>query len=233
FACLVFASLCLSLEIYRLSTIPKINLVKNTGTLVVTSVAGTILFAESPNYLTAIRIGLMVIASVLLFLGDKKTDKNGENKPRIKEKIKFFILILCLVADGCLVTLLTKSFATDEKVTDANSFYFFTNVIIIAFGVIWLIIVSKGKLKNAVNGIKGLKPSGYFFIIAGTLSANVISLITVPLVAILDVASFSAYTSALTMVGCFVASVVYRERQSALTVVSVCLAALSCLLSAI
>lgn len=241
FSVTVLAALLLTLAVYRFAKIPTVTVVKSTLSLIATAALGTWLFDERPDGVTGLRIVLLLVASLLLYASarhqERRAEKEEGDRPDrpagLGRKIGFVLTMGLLIANTCAVTLLTKSYAIRDDVSDANSYYFATNLILLGMGLVWLLIAGRGKFRRVAEGLGELRLADYLYILLTTLSSNVNSLVSIPLAAMLDVAAYSACTSALGIVGAAVSSVCFREKQDAFSVSAIVIAAVSFLIGVI
>ena len=245
FSVVCFLSSLVNLIIYHFAKIPTVSVVNSTLSLITTSLLGTLLFSEKIGWSTVLRIVLLVCASLLLYraatVNEKKeqaapTDgpaSDGAKKPYgIGRKLCFVLLMAVLIGVSCSSTLLTKSFSVRDDVSDVNSYYFATNVFLFGGGIVWLLVASRARFGQFCDGLTGFRPVYLLFIVLATLCGNISSLLTIPLLDRLEVASYSAYTSAIGITASAVASLVYREKQNVWSVSAILLAVVSFLLGA-
>ena len=237
FSAVVLSSLVLTLAIYRYASIPAVSVIRSTFNLLTTSLLGSVLFSEKIAANTWVRIALLIVASILIYFSrtgvKRKSEPNAAKDAGRGNRAIFILLMALLVLSACFTTLITKSFSAREDVTDANSYYFATNLIMLLAGTVWLLAVGKGDLHRVGAGLKNLKIRDYAVIVLQTVSSNVVSLVTVPLVAMLDVASFSAYSSAISVVAATVASICFREKQNVFSLSAIVIAIVSFLIGAL
>lgn len=240
YAVIVLVALLVMLIIYRYASIPTVSVIKNTLTLLVTSAVGSALFDEEFSWMTGLRIVLLILASGLIYYAQCREMQGGDDADRAaaaagqrKKRTVFLILMAVLVLDICATTLLTKSFALREDVSDSASYCFATNVFLFGMGAVWLLIVGWGKRGEIAHGLRRLRPKHYLSIAMQTISSNVVSLVSIPLTAMLAVASYSAYTSAIGIIAATLASLCFREKQNRYSVAAILIAIVSFLIGAI
>ncbi len=227
----------MTLAVYHYAGVGVISVIRTTFGLLATSVLGTLLFSEKPGLTAAVRIGMLMIASVLIYLSQavgqgKRT--RGEKKPEAAwtagRRLVFIGLMALIVLDGCASTFLTKSFALRTDVCDANSYYFATNILLLLIGVIWLLIAGRGRIRATLQTFTSHGVTDYLLMILYTVSSNVGSLLAIPLAAMLPVASNTAYGSALGITAAALSSVCFGERQNVFSVLAYLIAIASFLI---
>jgi drug/metabolite transporter (DMT)-like permease len=121
-------------------------------------------------------------------------------------------IIICIVASlsGLLATVTSKAFASDERVSDTNSLFFFTNVIMIALSLIFVFIFKKaGKANEASDKLKLWQ---YGMIFLTTLASNIASLLQVLILETGNVSMYAPLSGALSLMAAQTVSVLYREK---------------------
>lgn len=233
YAVIVLCSLVTELAIFRYAKIPTVSVIRSTCSLTVTSVTGTLLFSEHFSPVNFLRIALLIVASVLIYISQIRANppqKNENEKKNNQNHVVFFLLMAFFVLIGTASTLVTKSFALRTDVSDANSYYFATNLILIVLGLIWLLFTGRGNLRGTLRGLREIRPVNYLFIVVQTVSSNLASLSALPLVGMLAVASYSAYTSAIGVTASAVTSLFFREKQDRYSVIAILIAVTSFLI---
>ena len=180
---------------------------KSSISLVVTAISGYVLFSENVTLLSLIRIALMLGATFAVYY-NTKTDKSlpSGNKTRL------IGIVLCIIAafGGVIATVTSKAFANDTRVTDTNSFFFLTNVIIVVFSALVVLILNISSRKREKSD--RIKPWQYGMIFVTTIMSNISSVISVLILESGDVSLYAPLSGALNLVSAQTVSVFYREK---------------------
>lgn len=221
----------LSLIAYKIVDVSKFVLITTACSIFATSVAGAIVFKEEIALRTALRIVIMVVAVVISFLDKGRRGKVTEKQPLTAKKIIILILIVIeTIFVTASVTILTKFYTLDNRVLDENSWFFFTNVFLVLFVSVALLVYGLKERDKLKNALKMLKPKKMVVLVGNTISSNVISLVGVYLLAITSVSFYTPLTSALALVAGLVTSLIFREKLGILSYVAVAIAAVSVIL---
>lgn len=196
-----------TIPLYRYMGIAEAGVCKSSISLVVTAISGYVLFSEKVTLLSLIRIALMLGATFAVYY-NTKTDKSlpSGNKTRL------IGIVLCIIAafGGVIATVTSKAFANDTRVTDTNSFFFLTNVIIVVFSALVVLILNISSRKREKSD--RIKPWQYGMIFVTTIMSNISSVISVLILESGDVSLYAPLSGALNLVSAQTVSVFYREK---------------------
>ena len=197
-----------AIPIYRYMGIAEANVCRSCISFAVISVSGYIIFSEKVTPVSVIRILLMILATLTVYFGHKDI-QNEKNKDKKAMGIGIFI---CIVASfsGLLATVTSKAFAADERVSDANSLFFFTNMIMIVLSLIFVLAFKMAGKANAASD--RLKSWQYGMIFLTTLASNISSLLQVLILETGNVSMYAPLSGALNLLAAQTVSVLYREK---------------------
>ena len=192
YSLIVMVSLSFSLVILRYIGISESGIITSTGTLILTSLTGFLFFREAVTLASVLRIILMLLATFSIFLSGKK-------KQSSQTKISVTGLLLCLgsILVGVGNSLINKLFATDPLVTDSNSFFFLTNLFLVAIILLVILVTSKGSLVQCIRELKGMSGGHYLMILLNTVSSNISSLLSILILAQVSVSLHAPLSSAI------------------------------------
>ena len=123
YAALALVSYFTNLPAYRYLGISQVGVLSTGGRLILSMLAGGMLFGERLTWISVLRMALMLAATVLLFFEDRKG--KAENEARRDRKLLVGgLLCAVLIAEGTLAGVLSKYIALDPLVPDANSLFF-------------------------------------------------------------------------------------------------------------
>ena len=174
--------------------IAYISIISSAGTLLFTSLLGVFCFAEAFTWQVALRIVLMLSASVFIFL---------EQREDTQMRWQAILPVVGLVVGGVGNYLVLKLYTQTPHVASEDSFFFFTNLILVVGAVGW-ILVKRQKFRFP------LKRSLPF--VANTLCCNGISLVSILLIARTEAVFYNPVSSAIATLCVMLASVIFREK---------------------
>ncbi len=180
YAVVVLASYFTRLPAYRHLGVAEVGLISSGGSLVLSMLAGALLFGERLTLVSVLRMALMLASLFFLFL-DRKSHapkKTGEGKKAIGA-----LLGLGLVAVGVVSGICSKYIAIDPLVPDANSLFFMTNVFTSSAALICLPLLCKGKVRAIGAEFVSIAPVQYLMILISTVASNIQSLLAVLILA--------------------------------------------------
>ncbi|MBE6548943.1 MAG: hypothetical protein E7670_00780 [Ruminococcaceae bacterium] len=214
YAVIAAVSIISGVVVYRYASISNVNVVSSSCGMICTAIVGWIFFTEKVDRLNIIRLIIMLVAIVFVFFDQKK--KESAIKPTMERKkgdlFSLAIIITIITVCGCANTVVLKAFAMSKKVTDENSFFFLTNVFLLIVALTIFMaecIQKKGEFKNSAEL---LHPKKLIAIGGNTVCSNISSLVSVLIVAQLDVSIYSPISSALGIIVGLVGSLIFRER---------------------
>lgn len=226
YAALALLSYFTNLPAYRYLGVSEVGVLFTGGNLILSTVAGCVLFGERLTWISLLRVVLMLTAAVLLFFEDRKG--SSENARR-RDRKQLIGLLLCavLIVQGTLAGIVSKYIALDPLVPDANSLFFMTNLIITAVSLFALPLLCRGRIGTCVSEFRSIAPMQYLMILVSTAASNVSSLLGVLILAADAFTLFVPLSGALTILSTeAVAVLVVRERPRILPVTLACAAML-------
>jgi len=210
-AATVAVSLVSTLVAYRLVKIAAVNILCSATTLISGLVFGYFVFDESMNRTVIWKMILMFLSVGAIFLDERGKGEVSENAvPNRKGKITAALVGLIFVCFSG--TLIGKSFAVSERVTDEKTYFFFTNVLLVlGAGVVftWQCIRQKGELRRS---LQLLKPLRLLYLSGSTVCTNLSGIIKIGLMAQMAVSVYNPMISALGVVVGVASSLVFREK---------------------
>lgn len=203
----IFINYFFSLAIYKYMGIAESTFIKAGLSLVLLTVSGMIIFGERLTPLIVVQIILMLLTFLTIFFGNKKDVKT--------KGVTAIGLFLCLggVILGVICGIIAKAFAGDSRVTDENSFFFITNVFIVAFALLSVLVTNKINLK--IIGKKFVQVSwlGYLLIAVCVLASNISSLLQIEILRISDLILYTPLSGALNLLAAEVVAVFIAKEK--------------------
>lgn len=201
--------------LYRYMSIADATVSICASMLIVNAIFGHVVFDEVIGYKTTIKIVLMLIAVGLVYFstGEKKKSKQGG-------KLAMFWVII-QTASGVGATVVTRMFAREPMITDNNSLYFTTNLIMLIFAIVILCYYFAKDFKSAKLIIGEFKLKSTLVIGASTLCSNISSVCAVLILAVLDISVYTPVNSAVGILSSAAASVLLKERFNVQSIMAV------------
>lgn len=220
YSAIVIFSLVFNLIIYKLIDIASLTVILSALGLITTSSVGMMLFNEPPEYKNLLRIAIMLACVFLVFLDGKRHTSENSSSANKKFTAKTALTLLALLTLNCASTIVCKYFSTDVRVTDENSYFFFTNVFLVLGGI--AVVISDLFLhpKDVKNALDVLRPSNLVSIAGNTVCSNIGSLVGLLLIAQMNVSVYTPISSAIGILAGFVASLCFREKVGAFSYIA-------------
>ncbi len=210
FTLFMIASVCVSLLF--LSMVPmSVNAVTSVaGGIVMSTFVGALFFKERMDLNFILSAIIMIICIVLPYFSKKDLKINSF-------KVIFICLINILI--GGMITIITKLYAVDDRVTGANMFYLIINLLsLVITGVILFWYKVKGEFRWFT-----FKQIGSLAI-QNTIS-NICSVILITILASMPLSLYSIISSSVTLISeTLISRLYFKEKQSKTIYASVALA---------
>lgn len=216
YALIVALSLVLSLYVFSRLTVSVSSITNSSGSIITSSLFGLIFLAEKSSLKLFSALILMLLAVIFPFIKKEKAAK--------MKKARICTCILSFLMAGSS-NVYTKIFSITPGVTDANSFFFVTNFIIVVFCALITIIYS---ITVKCSPFKAFNKNQVLNICSRTVISNVGSLISIIIITALPISVYTVVTSSVGLIGTALLSRFYFKEPmplfSKLSVVSALLA---------
>ena len=227
YALIAAASIILKMTAFGLASVSGVNIIMSGCNLICSLALGALIFSEDITPIKIVRVALMLASIVFTFLEAKRLDaakEKAEERAKGKKGIKLFIVLALIILVSCIDIVTLKLFTRNTRVLDENSFFFWTNVLLVA-GCLLIVLFDVIKKKGADKEIFVLfKPKNLATTAGVTVSSNVGSLTSLALLALMDVSVYTPVTAALGVVSGVVASLIFREKLGVFSYISALLA---------
>ncbi len=172
FALFIFINYFFGLAVFKFMGIAEATFVRSGISLTFTTLMGVFFFEEKFTLVSLAQLSLVFLTLLAVFLPSAKKSPKARS-------VTLTGLLLCVGSSvlGTLCSCVSKSFATDGGVTDENSFFFLTNVFIVAMAVVSVLVTNKMSPKAMGTKFKDIPLIGYLMIIVNVLSSNISSLL--------------------------------------------------------
>ena len=229
----VILTLVLSIFVYRYATFSFVTFVSGSVSLMLSLLVGNLLFNEVISPDKILRIALMLVATFVIFLGNKNKDNKKSSSEEHQTNIvkrNFVIACVIIVLNSILAAVATailKFYAGDPNVTDQNSFFFATNI----FSALLVLPIlpftmkkNKVKMSELFRMVKSKKT---VYSAVTTINSNIRSIIQILILGMMDVSIFSPISSALGFVAVAIATPIIGEKLNKYTVIATIIAIVS------
>ena len=229
----VILTLVLSIFVYRYATFSFVTFVSGSISLMLSLLVGNLLFNEVISPDKILRIALMLVATFVIFLGNKNKDNKKSSSEEHQANIaksNFVIACVIIVLNSILAAVATailKFYAGDPNVTDQNSFFFATNIFSALFVLpILPFTMKKNKVKMS-ELFRMVKSKKTVYSAVTTINSNIRSIIQILILGMMDVSIFSPISSALGFVAVAIATPIIGEKLNKYTVIATIIAIVS------
>ncbi len=220
---LIFAAVVIvvhfsNLLLYRATDVSSATVLTSAMNLVFTFIVGILFLSEDVGIFDLSRCAIMIAASVLLHFpaGKHKTAKARFN-------FKGIFLALVTAAVGVIAAVISNLFAKDSRVTDSNSFFFLTNVLVIIFTASAIAVIKKGRLSLVVHDLRSFSARGYALVAISTVSSNMGSLLQILIFESGDgITLYTPISGALGLIAAGIVAILEKERPKILPLLLAC-----------
>ena len=200
---------------------------QNGGSMVILAVLGFLLWNEVPTTLRLVAIAVMLVAIYCIFKETKSGD--AETAPLGKRLLFLGLVLLFWV----LTTVMNKLFSQYGDEAYNNSYFFMTNVFMVAYGVMFVAVYCI-RHRFPTETVKALiKPKRMVWIAANTVIGNFQSLVGLLLVGMVEISVYSVVGTSLAIISGVAVSAILRQKMTKYTYISVVLAIIAVILQAI
>ena len=208
FALVIFISYFFSLAVFQHMGVAEKSFIGSGLSILMTVTVGCLLYSEKITVATGVQLVLVLLTQLVIFLGKK----SANNSTKTVTALGVMICVI-LSALGTVTTAISKSFAMDKEVTDSSSFFFITNLFIVALSLVGILVINKASVKVIKQGFKGVSLVGYLMIFINVAASNFGSILQVEILRISDLVTYTPLSSALGLLASeLVAVFVAKER---------------------
>ncbi len=235
---IVVVSLVPTIFMYNYASFAYITFLSGSLSLFFALLAGMTVFGEELTVDKVVRILLMLVATLIIFLGrnaegKKKEGADTDRPEKKRHSPKLYICIFASVILGCASTVLLKFYSQDAGVTDQNSMFFATNIFSALLTLPILPFTMKRDGVSLSDIGKMLKSKKTVYSAITTANSNVASIIQITLLSMMEVSVLNPIAGALSFVAMAIAVPIMGERLNRYTVLSTATAILSVVIPAL
>lgn len=202
YACIVFGSLCFSVLALSVLTIPVSSVISSSSALLLGSFAGFFVFKEKAEIFTILSIIIAFCACLLPFINYKKGEFSFKT---VVISIMYFII--CGSS-----SILMKLYVTNSNTKAPNQLFFLTNVFLIIFSSIGILVVKhirKLKVKDIITSLKAVQIVN---ISSRTIISNISSVLSASVLAMIPLTTYNIVMPALSMMATLCVSLmIFKE----------------------
>jgi len=231
YALIVTVSLISALMVYKLATISGVNILSSTFGLTGSLLFGFLLFDESIGIKHVLRVLIMLVATLLVFLDNKKHEAAPAAQSGQKiSPLKKLAVLSAMILSGFANTIVTKSFANSKNVTDDNSFFFFTNAFIVLGALVVFFVECLKHRVQLREALTLLKPLRLISLAGNTVCSNVGSLVGLKIMAQMELSVYTPISSAVGIFLALVGSWIFREQLGLFSYLAAAIACIAVIL---
>ena len=212
FALVAASATVLRMIAFGLASVSGVNIIMSGSNIICSLLIGALLFSEEITFLKIVRALLMIASISFTFLETKKGERTESGVRDGRKRIKLFFVMMFIIVTCCAETVVMKLFTLDRRVSDDNSFFFLTNLLL-AIGCAAIVVFDLIRKKESFDNIRDLfKPKRLSCFLGSTFSANLGSIASIGMVALLDVSVYTPMTAALGIISGLVSSIIFKEK---------------------
>lgn len=213
--CTIFSNIVQLLSVRKVDLV-SINVFSGAGAIILPVLFGVIFLKESISVFQQIAVVLLLIV-VLLPIAESRI----EGRKQKKNGFSGYILCLLVFADSGITTIISKLYAINPNVLADNIFCFWTNVIALPYAIITL---NMSGMKSFVSDAKTIKSKSYFFAISTMFLSCAATLISMFILADIDVVVCSIVSSPLLLIySAIVSKILFKHPINMFTKISIIL----------
>ena len=220
----ILAYILINLFSLRFMNVLGAGILSTPLNLILTAVMGVLLWEEDITLSRYLAIILTSVSALLIFIDIRhlaKQDNKGKSDAGRVNLKAYIPLMLLSVVFAVIQNLFLKAFAISTDVTDENSFYFLTNFVILAWGLIMLGIQSFSNIGEVKTGLKSFftfkraLPS-----VSNVLLGNVAAIALMPILKEIEISNFTPLSSAYMIIVSVFVSLLFKERLGIFSYIS-------------
>lgn len=215
YAAVVFISLISNLKVLQLMEISNVYVSSNVCNLIAVSALGFLVFGEEISVLKIMRIIIMLASVFFVFTGLR-------NKKSNHSKVSAVLIVIVIAQTSNYLVL--KLYALAPNTADDNSFFFFTNVVLILGAAVWFLKEWRTHPLPVAQSKNFIKPHVILPFVLNTVCSNICSLISIKLISRIEPSLYTAFTTAISILCGVITSFIFRERNKVYSYIAVILA---------
>jgi hypothetical protein len=206
--------------------VSTVTVLSNTFVLILTMAAGKAFFGENIGVYDIMRCLILILACMVPDLPIKKSQK-----PKLSFSVAGIVTVIFISIITVSASVLVKQFSSDPRVTDTNSFFFMTNIFIVAFSAVFVILREKFKFSSIKSRLVSYSGKSFVMTVISTVSSNLNSIFQVLIFAAgSGIVLYTPLTSALGLITAGIVAILEKERPRILSLTLACVAAFLSLL---
>ena len=216
FSIIVMIGYVAALFVVKFLDVSSVAVLTSTLTLLLSYLSGALFLGETVGVTDLIKGVIMIAASLLLHF------------PFKKGTFKFHPMgVFLAFLSACVSTsavLMSNLFANDTRVTNSDSYFFLTNVIIVILSLLAALILKKGKFSALIHEFVSFPAINYLHTAVVTMSSNISSLLQILIFSSGDsVVLYTPISSAFGLIASGVVAVLVKERPKVIPLALACI----------
>ena len=225
---LIFSIVCMASLLVGLYAINNIDVAgltvfRSGASMIISYILGVILFSEDTTVKKLIQLALTLAAVLLVYLDQRKKNEGGRGF------LKKILTLLSVSLIASLATLVSKYYTVIVGSSDANSFFFITNLFQIGFGAVGALIIYIKRRPKREELLPYFKPKNLAITSLNTITSNVASLLDLLILSLMDVTVYSPISNTLMLLAGGAASIMLRQRLGKYSIMAISLSVLTVL----
>ena len=219
FALSILVNMIIGMLKLRYASILGAGILISPISIIFTSLCGVVIFSETISPSIYYKVALMTVSALLIYTDLRVRTKKSENftekakseKPKTDLK-KFFPLALAGVFLGGIQSVIPKLFAISDSVTDEHSFFLMTNVFMLMGALMSFAVLAVKEKGNVKSSLVIFEPKRLAPTVLNVVSNNLCSLVTIPILAVVNLSVYTPVSAAYGVVVSVVSSLCFREK---------------------
>ena len=215
----------------RLSSVAGVHVLISAGSILGSAVYGTLLFHEVLDPLRLVRIGIMMLAMLLIFLEKRPATKGAAPDAKRKSPRPLLALLLLIhLVSSMAFSVAMRCYLLMAETADSHSLFFLTNLLSLLGALLLFLVMAPRRRHEVRPSLDMLRPRMLGLVAGSTVLSNIGSLISAELTPLLDASILTPITSAISILSAFAVSLLLRERCSRYSIGAMALSLVTVLL---
>ena len=226
----------LLLFLYTLSKfdIADVTVFKSGGCMILTYVIGLIIFSEKITLTNAIQLTVIAAAIGLVYYEHKSMAMKRKDKNSAFAILLLILLAVILAMQNLVNKLYMENLPNGSSGfldRNLNSFFFFTNVFQLLFGVTGFLFLYFRTKPTKAQLAPYFTPANLCVNSVNTIMSNLVGLFSTLIIALMDMSVFSPISSAIGIIAAGASSLLVKEKPSKFSIIAMALSVAAVLLT--
>ena len=209
----------LTVTIYKYVDVATVNVTKTSLNLIVSSLVGFLIFSEPVTENRLLKLTLTFCVVFLVFFsnrkGIRKTNSGDLSAPKDRSNFLHFLLLIAIqIPVFAFGAYQSKLIAKYDAIPDLNSYYCLTNVFMVLFGTVWVLVLASKDKDNIKECLAIVRSKDLFTMLLLMAFGTVNAILSVVILKYMDISLYSPLSSVLSFIGSTLVSLIFREKLS-------------------